>query len=580
MFIRRFAALAAALFACSVSAQIVPEFAYQGQLNFNGSPFTGSADVQFTLWNASSGGSSASATITVPNVSVSNGVFQTVVDFGAPQLLTNGNSGPLYVEIAVRTPAGSGSYTTLSPRQPLSAVARASQVNGLTPVLGAGPNVAACGQGTQFGFTNQGVIWQSIIPSKTVYGPVFNLWLNQAANASATFKLYAGQGTGGTLLTTLTIPSTGQGMSKYTVTLPTSIVLNAGSTYTFSLVNSNSALSLTTGYSVATANWVSNLPNSCEITTTVAGSSVASYKLESALTTPHPADNSPSITSTGRVLIQPSLPTGVASSSYSCVIDNAGGSNLQLAATGGIFGPSIFFSQSTPASQALLTLDAPTMFLLLPSGSSSLYLSRFGDNNGSGIPNANANSRLVLDGSDPVYASLQSATESGILFGAAGDNTNGGIIYNSGARLMQFRTNGNITRMTIASNGVITGNFNSTSSARYKTNIEPLDNSLQTLMNLRGVRFTWDQAHGGIPSAGFIAEEVAQALPPAAVKNDDGTVEGINIPALVAVTVEAVKQQQAQNVSDQSALADLKHENDQLRARLDRLEALLKPRAN
>ena len=73
-------------------------------------------DFQFSVWDALSGGASLGSDLTHTNVTVSNGLFTVQIDFGA-----NVFSGDArWLEIAVRCPAGSGNYATLSPRQPLT----------------------------------------------------------------------------------------------------------------------------------------------------------------------------------------------------------------------------------------------------------------------------------------------------------------------------------------------------------------------------------------------------------------------------------------------------------------------------
>ena len=113
------AALAmAAQFSTTLPAHAIgTAFTYQGELSSSGSTYTGTADVQFKLFNASSGGSQVGSTQTATNLNVSNGRFTASVDFGSVFDGTN-----LWLEIAVRAPAGGGSYTTLSSgRQPLTA---------------------------------------------------------------------------------------------------------------------------------------------------------------------------------------------------------------------------------------------------------------------------------------------------------------------------------------------------------------------------------------------------------------------------------------------------------------------------
>jgi hypothetical protein len=98
------------LLLCCSGSILAQSFTYQGMLKTSGIPANGNHDLQFSLWTAASGGSQVGSTITRIGVSISNGVFTTELDFGD---VWDGNDR--FLQIAVR-PAGSGSYTTLSPR--------------------------------------------------------------------------------------------------------------------------------------------------------------------------------------------------------------------------------------------------------------------------------------------------------------------------------------------------------------------------------------------------------------------------------------------------------------------------------
>ena len=104
----------------SPHAPLVPTgsgFTYQGRLNSGGSPANGQFDIVFTLYDAPSGGNQVGSpsVITITNQTVTDGLFTANLDFGSSAF--DGNAR--YLELAVRT-AGSGSFTTLAPRQPLT----------------------------------------------------------------------------------------------------------------------------------------------------------------------------------------------------------------------------------------------------------------------------------------------------------------------------------------------------------------------------------------------------------------------------------------------------------------------------
>ena len=92
-------------------------FTYQGVVEKNGNGINGACSIRFTLYDALTGGSQVGA----PNpntvsVSAVKGLFTTTLDFGAGAF--NGNNAR-WLQIEVEGP-GDLSYTTLTPRQPVS----------------------------------------------------------------------------------------------------------------------------------------------------------------------------------------------------------------------------------------------------------------------------------------------------------------------------------------------------------------------------------------------------------------------------------------------------------------------------
>ena len=93
---------------------------------------------------------------------------------------------------------------------------------------------------------------------------------------------------------------------------------------------------------------------------------------------------------------------------------------------------------------------------------------------------------------------------------------------------------------------------------RLKENIEPIENALDKVLNLNGVNFEWidkdNRGHG--KQIGMIAQDVEKQVPEVVFEDDD--YYGMNYSPLVAVLVEAIKEQQPQI--------------DELMKRLDKLE--------
>ena len=111
---------AVAFFGCIASLQLhaqVTSFSFQGQLTANGAPATGSYDLRFSLFSTNINGSPLTNPLTNSTVSVNNGLFTTLLDFGANVF----DGTPRWLEIGVRTNGSLASYVTLSPRQFISA---------------------------------------------------------------------------------------------------------------------------------------------------------------------------------------------------------------------------------------------------------------------------------------------------------------------------------------------------------------------------------------------------------------------------------------------------------------------------
>jgi len=86
-------------------------------------------------------------------------------------------------------------------------------------------------------------------------------------------------------------------------------------------------------------------------------------------------------------------------------------------------------------------------------------------------------------------------------------------------------------------------NFNTTSDATLKTNVETLFGSLKAVTALRGVSFDWIESGGS--EVGVIAQEVEAVIPQLVSTNDKG-VKSVKYGNMVAVLIEAMKEQQAQ----------------------------------
>lgn len=96
-------------------------FTYQGFLQESSSPINDRCDMTFALFDAATAGSQIGATETETNVTVGEGRF-TVTLNDASQFGSDAFAGDArWLEVAVRCPAGASGFTTLTPRQALTA---------------------------------------------------------------------------------------------------------------------------------------------------------------------------------------------------------------------------------------------------------------------------------------------------------------------------------------------------------------------------------------------------------------------------------------------------------------------------
>ena len=121
------------------------------------------------------------------------------------------------------------------------------------------------------------------------------------------------------------------------------------------------------------------------------------------------------------------------------------------------------------------------------------------------------------------------------------------------------------------------------SDRRLKTNIEPLSGSLEELLGLEPVQYNWanPQQYGDRKKLGFIAQDLQKTYPEL-VHEDDGGFLSVNYTGLIAPIIDSIKEIYASVMGNSEELekqkreiAALKKENDELKARLDRIEKAL-----
>lgn len=184
-----------------------------------------------------------------------------------------------------------------------------------------------------------------------------------------------------------------------------------------------------------------------------------------------------------------------------------------------------------------------------------------------------------------------------------------GLPVSSGTSVVMADTDGNLSKVTLPSNGTIAvvGNaspnsvprFNSTgvlssgqifddgvkigvggvpisgsklalygtlklmSDARSKTNVVKMTNAMQKVNALNGYYYDWKSGSAG-REVGFLAQEVEQVLPEAVSENADG-VKFLNYDGVLPLLTEAIKEQQALIKSQSALIEQLRREVDALK---------------
>lgn len=102
------------------------------------------------------------------------------------------------------------------------------------------------------------------------------------------------------------------------------------------------------------------------------------------------------------------------------------------------------------------------------------------------------------------------------------------------------KTGGTITGNVIVNGTVDAQNFNSTSDARMKENIEQITCALDKIKLLSGYTFNFKNSHNGA-QAGVIAQEVLPVISEV-VKGSEENYYSVNYDGLIAYLIEAVKE--------------------------------------
>jgi len=154
----------------------------------------------------------------------------------------------------------------------------------------------------------------------------------------------------------------------------------------------------------------------------------------------------------------------------------------------------------------------------------------------------NGNGKLLLGTTSVLHSNTSTL---GILFNGTTDNA---IVAQTtrtatGSNFALFTNSSGAVSGTINHNGSTSVIYNTSSDYRLKENIQPLENGLERLSNLKPVKFDWKE--DGTSSEGFIAHEAQEVFPDAVSGKKDGKeMQGMDYGRITPLLVKAIQEQQ------------------------------------
>jgi hypothetical protein len=141
----------------------------------------------------------------------------------------------------------------------------------------------------------------------------------------------------------------------------------------------------------------------------------------------------------------------------------------------------------------------------------------------------------------PTFANASGTTSIGI---ASTGSTS--VVYIPSSGNLGIGTTNATSKLTVAGNLLVTGiitatDFNSASDIRLKENIQKIDNPIDKIIKIDGVRFDWKSDNK--PSMGVIAQNIEEVLPELVSGGESKTV---NYNGIIGLLIECVKTQQEQ----------------------------------
>ncbi len=579
------------------------EFTYQGKLIQSGTPADGPFDFVFTLWE--SGGQQVGSTEQANGVLVTDGLFVVSLDFGGD--IFNGEAR--WLEIQVR-PAGGGQFTTLNPRQQVTAVPYALQTRGLFV-----DEQGRVGIGT-------------VTPNDKVQieSGFFNRVLSARNTKNGLVHAIVGEVTSDSGVGVRGLAS-GDGNFNYGVQGQSQSILGTG-VHGWATAVSGTNIGV---------HGQTNSPDGYAAYFTGAAGSANYFQNWVGVGTDEPEAPLDIFTDDAYCVLRIVNANSLVANGIDCEVDGAfaiaiNGISIDTNGQVGVgargesrspFGVGVFGKASSTTGQTFgvkghcNSPDGYAAYFTGAAGSANYFQNWVGigethplatfhveatTDNGSYFHTTGGNAAVYAYASESeggamgLFAETEARqgnaiwgnalSTTGLTRGVIGTNssTQGtgvqGTAYDATGRNYGVigRSNSPNGFDFYASGAGV--NYGASSSRRWKSAITSIDQPLQKISYLKGVYFDWDQEHGGQHDIGMIAEDVGTVLPEIVQYEENGIdALGMDYSKLTPLLVEAVKElnnQYQQKIAEyQRQWIDIQKENEDLRERLSRLESLV-----
>jgi hypothetical protein len=599
-------------------------FTYQGQLRNGAGVVNSTCDLEFGLWDALTLGTQVGVTQTKSAITVTNGLFSTPLDFGASAI--NGEARSL--AMTVRCPAGAGSYSPLTPRQPLTPAPLALALPGLYTQLNAtSPNIIGGYSGNTVA---PGVSGATIAGG----GGLYNLnrvnaaratigggWGNTAGGDGGTIS----GGAGNSIPITGTQAVIGGGGGNTASNWGATVAGGSGNISSAFYASVSGGYQNTSSYNYASIGGGIGNTASGWAATVAGGSgntSSAYYATVSGGANNKASNENTSVgggignTASGWSATVGGGTANTASDIFGTVAggngNTAGGADATISGGASNIASSAYatvpggylnaalgpFSLAAgnrakanhagafvwgDSTTADIASSADNQFIVRASGGVGINTN---STTGNGLT---VNGQIIAGGVGVNPGSTESFVSRGALSGISLDDRansslrwviypqNGALRFFNGADRVAIESDGSLTLTALGAAGGSPLCRNPSgqiaycsSSLRYKNNVAALNMGLGTLAQLRPVTFDWKET--GQPDLGFVAEEVDQVAPLLTTRNADGQIEGVKYDRISAVLVKAVQEQQQQIAALTAENAALDEKTSHLEARLTALE--------